>query len=97
MYYTVEKVKALAALTRLQLGEEEIRSLVQELEAMRALADRLGEGDAEIEDRFLGALTPDCLRADLPCRGEDGAIDRIAPASVGNCIVVPRAVEDGHE
>lgn len=94
MYYSTEKVKALAALTRLQISDEEALRLARELDAMRALADGLEDVDGEERDLFWGAVSPDALREDVASVDQRLEPSQFAPVTAGGYIVVPRAVED---
>lgn len=92
MEYTAEKVRELASQARLCLREEELLRLAQELNAMRALADRLEPAEALDGEERTVPLSE--LREDVLREAQDLSPAAFAPAWSGEYFVVPRTVEE---
>lgn len=93
MEYTVERIKALAAMAHVAVADTEAEALCCELNAMRAIAETL-RGVSDLPDPFYGAIDLDAMRADVCVEGlSHDILLSLSPCVERNATVVPRAIE----
>ena len=93
MEYTEERVRALARMAKIAVGDGEVRALCNELNEMRegvAILQSVGEAP----DAFFGAVSLDALRKDCAgaCMSEKEVLS-LGGETASGCFSVPRAVE----
>ena len=93
MEYTEERVRTLARMARIAVGEDEVRVLCSELNEMRAGVEIL-QGVGDEPDAFFGAVSLDALREDRVGRGMSAEeVLSLGGETLSGCFSVPRAVE----
>ena len=93
MEYTEERVRALARMARIAVGDGEVRALCNELNEMRAGVAIL-QSVGEAPDAFFGAVALETLREDAvgDCWSADAVLS-LGGETASGCFSVPRAVE----
>ena len=93
MEYTEDRVRALARIAKIALGDGEVRALCNELNEMRAGVAIL-QSVEDAPDAFFGAVTLETLREDAvsDCLPADAVLS-LGGETANGCFFVPRAVE----